>query len=114
MSITSQHHSLPAQTKIQRLRTRDVHPRPRPASGSQAPPLKTSPTSVMGPANHAPGQSIMGGPSWGLHPDVMGGPDTAPRVSIMGSSDRGTRLNLFGDSYLSFVDSLFTPQSGAR
>jgi hypothetical protein len=32
----------------------------------------------------------------------------------MGSGDRGRRLNLFGDSDLSFVDSLFTPQSGAR
>ena len=44
----------------------------------------------------------------------MGGPDTGARVNVMGSSDRGTRLNLFGDSDPSFVDSLFTPQSGAR
>jgi hypothetical protein len=114
MTITSQHHSLRAQTTTQRLRARDLHPRPRLGSRSQAPPRSSSLTSVMGPPNPAPGQSIMGGPSWGLHPDVMGGPDTGPRVSIMGSGDRGTRLNLFGDSDPSFVDSLFTPQSGAR
>ena len=110
MSITSQPHSLPMRTKAQRLRTRGVHPRPRPRSYSQ----DSSVTSVMGPANTAPGVSIMGGPSWGLHPDVMGGPDAGPRVNVMGSGDRGTRLDVFGDSDLSFVDSLFTRQSSAR
>ena len=114
MSTTTQHHPLTRRTNIRGPRTRDLQPTPRRHDRWQAAPQNPSLTPLMGPANHAPGQPIMGGPSWGLHPDVMGGPDTGPRVSIMGSGDRGTRLNLFGDSDPSFVDSLFTPQSGAR
>lgn len=103
MSITSQHYSRPARTKAQRLRTRGFHSRPRPPSHSQDPGV----TSVMGPANRAPGVSIMGGPSWGLHTDVMGGPDDGPRVNIMGSGDQRPRFDLLGDSDARFVDSLF-------
>ena len=114
MSTTSRRYSLSVRTKAQRLPNRGIHPRSRPDSRSQAAPQDPSVTSVMGPANHAPGVSIMGGPSWGLHPDVMGGPDAGSRVSVMGSGDRGTRLDVFGDSDLRFVDSLFTRQGSAR
>jgi hypothetical protein len=114
MSTTSQQQSLTRRTNTRRLRTRDLHPTPRRHDRQQAAPQNPSLTPLMGPANHAPGQPIMGAPSDGTHPGVMGGPDTGPRVSIMGDSDRGTRLNLFGDSDPSFVDSLFTPRSGAR
>jgi len=112
MSTTSQRHSPLVQT--QRPRTRGIHPGLRPRSRSQAALQDPSVTSVMGPANHAPGVSIMGGPSQGLHANVMGGPDVGPRVSVMGSGDPGTRVDVFGDSDLRLVDSLFTAQSSAR
>ena len=114
MSTTSQHHAPLVRTTAERAPTGAVRPRSRSRSRSHRGPQDPSVTSVMGPANHAPGVSIMGGPSQGLHANVMGGPDVGPRVSVMGSGDPGTRVDVFGDSDLRLVDSLFTAQSSAR
>jgi len=114
MSTTSQRHSPLVRTQAERPRTRGINPWLRPRSRSQAALQDPSVTSVMGPANHAPGVSIMGVSSGGLHANVMGGPDAGSRVSVMGSGDGGSRLDMFGESDLRLVDSLFKGQSSAR
>src|SRR5215217_1896320 len=113
MTSITEHHALPAHTKVQRSHTRGDHSSPRPRPRPQVVALQNSGlTPIMGPANHAPGVPIMGAASSG--PYLMGGADAGPRVSVMGSGDRGQRVDVFGDSDLSFVDSLFTGSGGAR
>jgi hypothetical protein len=65
------------------------------------------PTSVMGPANRAPGIPVMGTAHRNGVP-VMGEPDAGPRVYVMGRPDDGVRLDVMGGSDPRFLDLLFT------
>jgi hypothetical protein len=112
MSSTSEHYSLPAQTKVKRPHRRGDHPSRRRTRPQVVALQNTGLTPIMGPANHAPGVPVMG--IAGSGPYLMGGVDASPGVSVMGSGDRGRRVDVFGDSDLRFVDSLFTKSRGAR